>query len=77
MSKETFEKVRKYARLNKETKDKNGGTLVTQKLKFHVKLGRQLGIHVSPTCCLNGLICDTSSGWTLEEWTAFLDPHVS
>ena len=74
---ETFEKVRKYARLNKETKDKNGGTLVTQKLKFHVKLGRQLGIHVSPTCCLNGLIWDTSSGWTLEEWTAFLDPHVS
>ena len=74
---ETFEKVRKYARLNEETKDKNGGTLDTQKLKFHVKLGRQLGIHVSPTCCLNGLICDTRSGWTLEEWTAFLDSHVS
>ena len=27
---EAFEKVRKYARLNKETKDKNGGTLVAK-----------------------------------------------
>jgi protein-disulfide isomerase len=75
-SEEKFEKVRKYARLNKETEDKNGGTLVTQQMKFHIKLGRQLGIHVSPTCCLNGLVCDTSSSWTLEEWKAFLDPHV-
>jgi len=75
-SEETFEKVRKYARLNEETEDKNGGTLVTQQMKFHIKLGRQLGIHVSPTCCLNGLVCDTSSSWTLEEWKAFLDPYV-
>ena len=75
-SEETFEKVRKYARLNKETEDKNGGTLVTQQMKFHIKLGRQLGIHVSPTCCLNGLVCDTSSSWTLKEWKAFLDPYV-
>jgi hypothetical protein len=75
-SEETFEKVRKYARLNKETEDKNGGTLVTQQMKFHIKLGRQLGIHVSPTCCLNGLVCDTSSSWTLEDWKAFLDPYV-
>ena len=75
-SEEDFEKVRKYARLNKETEDKNGGTLVTQQVKFHIKLGRQLGIHVSPTCCLNGLVCDTSSSWTLEDWKAFLDPYV-
>ena len=75
-SEEDFEKVRKYARLNKETEDKNGGTLVTQQMKFHIKLGRQLGIHVSPTCCLNGLVCDTSSSWTLEDWKAFLDPYV-
>ena len=75
-SEEDFEKVRKYARLNKETEDKNGGTLVTQQMKFHIKLGRQLGIHVSPTCCLNGLVCDTSSSWTLKEWKAFLDPYV-
>jgi hypothetical protein len=75
-SEEDFEKVRKYAKLNKETEDKNGGTLVTQQMKFHIKLGRQLGIHVSPTCCLNGLVCDTSSSWTLKEWKAFLDPYV-
>ena len=75
-SEEDFEKVRKYARLNKETEAKNSGTLVTQQMKFHIKLGRQLGIHVSPTCCLNGLVCDTSSSWTLKEWKAFLDPYV-
>ena len=26
----------KHARLNKETEDKNGGTLVTQQMKFHI-----------------------------------------
>jgi hypothetical protein len=25
---------------------------------------------------LNGLVCDTSSSWTLKEWKAFLDPYV-
>ena len=48
----------------------------TQTLKFHVKLGRQFGVHVSPTATLNGMVCDTSSGWGLDEWRAFLDPHV-
>jgi protein-disulfide isomerase len=70
-------KVRKYARLNTDTSDKNGGTLVTQKLKYHIKLGRQLGIHVSPTVLVNGLICETSSSWTLKEWRELLDPLLT
>ena len=41
-----------------------------------MKLGRQTGIHVSPTTTLNGMVCDTSSSWDLEQWRAFLDPHV-
>lgn len=55
----------------------NGGNACTQELKFHVKLGRQTGIHVSPTTLLNGVVCDTSSGWGLDEWKEFLDPHVT
>ena len=54
----------------------NTGNACTQELKFHVKLGRQTGIHVSPTTTLNGMVCDTSSSWDLEQWRAFLDPHV-
>ena len=54
----------------------NTGNATTQTLKFHVKLGRQTGIHVSPTTTLNGMVCDTSSGWTLDQWKEFLDPHV-
>ena len=55
----------------------NTGNEVTQMLKFYVKYGRQTGIHVSPTTQLNGMVCDTSSGWTLEQWKEFLDPHVN
>lgn len=29
-----------------------------------------------PTCRVNGLVVDTSSGWSLEEWQEFLDPLV-
>lgn len=54
----------------------NTGNACTQELKFHVKLSRQTGIHVSPTTTLNGMVCDTSSSWDLEQWRAFLDPHV-
>jgi len=53
----------------------NTGNACTQQLKFHVKLGRQLGIHVSPTTTLNGMVFDSSSGWSLAQWTEMLDPH--
>lgn len=53
---------------------RNPGTLVTNELKLQVKFGRQMGVHVSPTTTWNGLVCDTSSGWSAVEWAAFLDP---
>ena len=40
-----------------------------------VKHHRQLGIHVTPTCRVNGITTtDTSSSWSKAEWAAFLDP---
>ena len=54
----------------------NSGSSCFRMLRFYVKQHRQLGIHVSPTCRVNGLEVDTSSGWTLEEWRELLDPMV-
>lgn len=56
---------------------RNGGSAATQSLKFAVKQHRQLGIHVTPTCRVNGLIVETSSGWTLDEWKDFLGPLLN
>mmetsp|Transcript_58 Transcript_58/g.162 ORF Transcript_58/g.162 Transcript_58/m.162 type:complete len:213 (+) Transcript_58:191-829(+) len=56
---------------------KNSGTATTRVLKFYVKYHRLLSIHVTPTIRVNGLVCDSSSSWTLEQWMAFLDPLLS
>jgi protein-disulfide isomerase len=53
--------------------EKNPGNAMTQQLKFYVKLGRQTGVHVSPSTYVNGLFADTSSGWSESEWHAFFD----
>ncbi|KAJ1917840.1 hypothetical protein IWQ60_007662 [Tieghemiomyces parasiticus] len=51
---------------------KNTGTSVTNELKLHIKLGRQQGIHASPTVLYNGLVDNSiSSAWTLEQWMEF------
>lgn len=55
---------------------KNPGNGVTQNVKWEVKASRQMSMHVSPTTTLNGLVYDTSSGWSLEQWTELLDPLV-
>lgn len=55
---------------------KNPGNGVTQSLKWEVKASRQMSMHVSPTTTLNGLVYDTSSGWTLGQWKELLDPIV-
>ena len=34
----------------------------------------QMGMHVSPTTTLNGIVYDTSSGWTLDQWKELLGP---
>ena len=45
-----------------------------QVLKWYIKEGRQLGVHVSPTLSLNGLIIDSSSSWELKNYQELLDP---
>ncbi|KOS21493.1 hypothetical protein ESCO_005100 [Escovopsis weberi] len=55
----------------------NIGNGVTNDLKFVTRQNRQVGVHVTPTVVLNGVVQnDISSGWTLEqtvetdtEWT--------
>eukprot|EP01083_Nonionella_stella_P174424 604602_1 len=50
-----------------------GGTGMTQTLKHYVRFGRQNGVHVTPTITVNGIIDDSiSSGWTLEQWKAYI-----
>jgi len=55
----------------------NGGVDVTDNLKWHVKLSRQNGIHVSPTAVWDGLLAsDISSGWAENEWGEFFVKNV-
>ncbi|KAI9322894.1 thioredoxin-like protein [Dichotomocladium elegans] len=51
---------------------KNAGNAVSADLKLAIKLGRQTGIHVSPTALFNGLLENSiSSGWELDQWKEF------
>lgn len=55
----------------------NSGTKVTDDLKLQVKLGRQNGIHVTPTCVLNGLVDSAiSSSYGAAEWKKWLDEKI-
>lgn len=50
---------------------KNRGNQVTHDIKTFVKLGRQNGIHHSPTVCCNGIKRpEIGSSWTKEQWSA-------
>ncbi|KAG2202987.1 hypothetical protein INT47_013203 [Mucor saturninus] len=52
---------------------KNVGNKVTNDLKLCIRIGRQNGIHVSPTVLLDGLKDDSiSSGWELDQWKEYL-----
>ncbi|CAG8658078.1 3209_t:CDS:2 [Racocetra persica] len=52
---------------------KNSGNQISADLKWHIKLGRQNGIHVSPTVLFDGLIDDSiSSSSTLVQWQEWL-----
>lgn len=53
--------------------DSKGGNALTADLKKHIRLGRQNGIHVSPTALWDGIIFDFGSAWTINEWKAFLE----
>ncbi|KAF8165690.1 hypothetical protein B0H34DRAFT_248668 [Crassisporium funariophilum] len=52
----------------------NGGTAVTDDLKYNIKYSRQNSIHVSPTALWDGIVAnEVSSGWEEKEWTKFLE----
>ncbi|KAI9476637.1 hypothetical protein LPJ78_005498 [Coemansia sp. RSA 989] len=56
---------------------RNAGNAVTADLKYHIKLARAQGIHVSPTVLFDGIRDDgVSSSWALEQWTAWLQPKL-
>ena len=52
--------------------ERNSGNAMFRPMTLVVKYHRQRGVHVTPTCAVNGIICDTSSGWTVLEWRHFL-----
>ncbi|KAG0205853.1 hypothetical protein BGX28_002588 [Mortierella sp. GBA30] len=55
----------------------NTGNKVTNDLKYFVKLGRQNGIHVSPTALWDGLVENSiSSGWSLDAWREFIESKL-
>ncbi|RIA92772.1 thioredoxin-like protein [Glomus cerebriforme] len=56
---------------------RNAGNKITNELKWHIKFGRQNGIHVSPTILFDGIIDnDISSAWTFDQWKEWLAKNV-
>ena len=54
----------------------NVGNEMTQAMKWAVKHHRTRGVHVTPTVFVNGLEAGiVSSGWTSDQWMAFLEPQ--
>ncbi|WVQ83805.1 hypothetical protein IAT38_005949 [Cryptococcus sp. DSM 104549] len=52
----------------------NGGNEATDGVKHTLKIGRQNGVHVTPTVLFDGLKEDSvSSSWGKEEWEKFLE----
>jgi protein-disulfide isomerase len=54
----------------------NVGNEVTNDLKLVVKMNRLVGVHVTPTVVFDGVVQDTSSGWTLDQWKEWLAKNV-
>ena len=56
---------------------RNSGNAMTQALKWHTKYHRACGVHVTPTCFMNGIEAgQISSGWTDDQWQAFFTPFL-
>lgn len=58
-------------------RDSHDSDIVVQELKWEVRHGRTMGIHVSPTTAINDIVFDSSSSWGLKEWKDVLDPLVA
>ncbi|KAJ1661871.1 hypothetical protein IW140_006354 [Coemansia sp. RSA 1813] len=55
----------------------NRGNAITNDLKYHIKIARAQGIHVSPTVVLDGIRDDSvSSSWGLDQWAAWLKQKI-
>ena len=54
--------------------ERNSGNAMFKAFTLVCKYHRQRAVHVTPTCAVNGIICDTSSGWSVAQWQDFLGP---
>lgn len=54
----------------------NTGNAVTNDLKVVTKMNRLVGVHVTPTVVFDGVVQDTSSGWTLDQWKEFFTKNI-
>lgn len=72
--KEGFEKLVAF---KVEEGGRNTGNEMTQDLKWLTKYHRSCGVHVTPTCFMNGIEAgQISSGWTLTQWQEFFTPFI-
>lgn len=56
----------------------NVGNEVTNDLKVMIKTARLVGVHVSPTVLLDGVVVnDISSSWTEEQWVEWLGKNAT
>lgn len=55
----------------------NTGNAVTNDIKLITKMNRLVGVHVSPTVIFDGVVQDTSSGWTLDQWKEFFTKNIA
>jgi protein-disulfide isomerase len=73
----TEQQLAEVEELLKHKTTPNGGVGVTDDLKYNIKLGRQNGIHVTPTVLWDGLVAsEVSSSWTEEQWLPFISQRV-
>ncbi|KAK4231166.1 hypothetical protein QBC38DRAFT_467006 [Podospora fimiseda] len=55
----------------------NTGNAVTADVKLVVKTARLVGVHVSPTVIVNGVVAnEISSGWGKEEWDEWFEKNI-
>ncbi|KAF2736639.1 hypothetical protein EJ04DRAFT_462697 [Polyplosphaeria fusca] len=55
----------------------NGGNGVTADVKVLVKMNRLVGVHVTPTVVLDGVVRgEVSSGWSVEQWEEWLKENI-
>ncbi|KAK2591720.1 hypothetical protein QQS21_010574 [Conoideocrella luteorostrata] len=54
----------------------NLGNQVTNDLKLITRMNRLVGVHVTPTVVFDGVVQDTSSGWTLDQWKDWLGKNM-